>query len=234
MDYRSNYVEKVNISKGDLKFNEKGLLPAVLQDYKTGQVLMLAYMNEEAFEKTIVSGKATFWSRSRQKIWIKGETSGNYQYVKDMKIDCDSDTLLLLVESAGPACHTGNKSCFYRKIDTKFFSENIKNDFNKNRQISKSVSNLSFIYKLYEIIVDRKENYKSDSYTSEMLKKGIDRIGKKIGEEASEVIIAGKNEDKEEIIYETADLIYHLFIMLVLYDITIFDIDEELKKRHEK
>ncbi len=209
MDYRSDFKEKVNINKEDLKFNENGLLPAVLQDYQTGQVLMLAYMNEEAFEKTIESGKATFWSRSRQKLWTKGETSGNYQYVKDIKIDCDNDTLLLLVDPAGPACHTGNESCFYRKID---------NDFYK---------------KLYEIIVDRKKNPKEESYTSSLLKKGIDRIAKKIGEEASEVIIAGKNEDKEEIIYETADLIYHLFIMLVLYDIKISDIEKELEKRHK-
>lgn len=209
MDYRSDFKEKVNINKEDLKFNENGLLPAVLQDYQTGQVLMLAYMNEEAFEKTIESGKATFWSRSRQELWTKGETSANYQYVKDIKIDCDNDTLLLLVDPAGPACHTGNKSCFYRKID---------NDFYK---------------KLYEIIVDRKKNPKEESYTSSLLKKGIDRIAKKIGEEASEVIIAGKNEDKEEIIYETADLIYHLFIMLVLYDIKISDIEKELEKRHK-
>src|SRR6056297_2428629 len=110
----------MNINTDDLKFNDQGLLPAILQDYKSGKVLMLAYMNKEAFQKSIKTGKATFWSRSRQKLWVKGETSGNYQYIKDMKIDCDKDTLLLFVDSAGPACHTGNESCFYRKIDEKF------------------------------------------------------------------------------------------------------------------
>lgn len=226
MDYRSDFKEKENINKEDLKFNKNGLLPAVLQDYQTGQVLMLAYMNEEAFEMTIESGKATFWSRSRQKLWTKGETSANYQYVKDIKIDCDNDTLLLLVDPAGPACHTGNRSCFYRKID-KDFSENEESNEQKKKE------DISFYKKLYEIVVDRKKNPKEESYTSSLIKKGIDRVAKKIGEEASEVIIAGKNEDKEEIIYETADLIYHLFIMLVLYDIKISDIEKELEKRHQ-
>ncbi len=226
MDYRNDFKEKVKINKENLKLNKKGLLPAILQDYKTGQVLMLAYMNEEAFEKTINSGKATFWSRSRQEIWVKGETSGNYQYVKDIKIDCDNDTLLLLVNPEGPACHTGNESCFYRKIDN-----DLSNQKEEKYNIGERQKYL-FYNKLYEIIVDRKENPVENSYTSSLLKKGIDRIAKKIGEEASEVIIASKNEDNEEIIYETADLIYHLFIMLVLYDIKISDIEEELEKRH--
>lgn len=222
MDFNSDFKEKIDITKDELKFNDKGLIPAVLQDHKSGKVLMLAYMNKEAYEKSIETGKATFWSRSRQKLWIKGETSGNYQYIKDMKIDCDKDTLLLLVDPAGPACHTGNESCFYRKIDEEF------------SEVSKNKEKMSSFYdQLYEIIVDRKENPQKKSYTSNLLKKGIDRIGKKIVEEAGEVIIAGKNEDKEEIIYETADLIYHLFILLVLYDISISDIENELKDRHK-
>ena len=216
----------MNINTDDLKFNDQGLLPAILQDYKSGKVLMLAYMNKEAFQKSIKTGKATFWSRSRQKLWVKGETSGNYQYVKDMKIDCDKDTLLLFVDSAGPACHTGNESCFYRKIDEEFSETD---ELNENLL----QENKSFYNKLYEIIVDRKENPQKNSYTSLLLKKGIDRIGKKIVEEAGEVIIAGKNEDEEEIIYETADLIYHLFILLVLYDISISDIENELRERHK-
>ena len=222
MDFNSDFKEKIDITKDELKFNDKGLIPAVLQDHKSGKVLMLAYMNKEAYEKSIETGKATFWSRSRQKLWIKGETSGNYQYIKDIKIDCDKDTLLLLVDPAGPACHTGNESCFYRKIDEEF------------SEVSKNKEKMSSFYdQLYEIIVDRKENPQKKSYTSNLLKKGIDRIGKKIVEEAGEVIIAGKNEDKEEIIYETADLIYHLFILLVLYDISISDIENELKDRHK-
>ncbi|MGM0436736.1 MAG: bifunctional phosphoribosyl-AMP cyclohydrolase/phosphoribosyl-ATP diphosphatase HisIE [Bacillota bacterium] len=222
MDFRNDYKEKIKIKEDELKFNDKGLLPAVLQDYKCGKVLMLAYMNKEAYRKSIETGKATFWSRSRQKLWVKGETSGNYQYIKDIKIDCDKDTLLLLVDPEGPACHTGNESCFYRKIEE---------EFSESKE-SKIEENKSFYNKLYEIIVDRKENPQEDSYTSSLLKKGIDRIAKKIGEEASEVIIAGKNEDEDEIIYETADLIYHLFILLVLYDISISDIENELEKRH--
>ena len=223
MNFKNAFKEKIKINKNELNFNDKGLLPAVLQDYKSGKVLMLAYMNKEAFEKSIKTGKATFWSRSKQKLWIKGEISGNYQYIKDIKIDCDKDTLLLLVEAEGPACHTENESCFYRKIDEEF----------SEPKESKTEKNNSFYNKLYEIIVDRKENPKGNSYTSSLLKKGIDRIGKKIGEEAGEVIIAGKNEDKEEIIYETSDLIYHLFILLVLYNISIKDIENELKKRHK-
>ena len=210
-DFENDFEEKNDLTKNDLNFNEKGLLPAILQDYKSGKVLMLAYMNEKAFEKSIESGKATFWSRSREKLWIKGESSGNYQYIKNIKVDCDQDTLLLLVSPEGPACHTGKRSCFYRSLG----------------------KSQAFYNKLYQIIVDRKEMPKMNSYTSNMLKKGIDRIGKKVIEEAGEVVIAGKNEDKEEIIYETADLIYHLFILLVLYNISLEDIDSELKERHK-
>ena len=210
-DFENDFEEKNDLTKNDLNFNEKGLLPAILQDYKSGKVLMLAYMNEKAFEKSIESGKATFWSRSREKLWIKGESSGNYQYIKNIKVDCDQDTLLLLVSPEGPACHTGKRSCFYRSLG----------------------KSQAFYNKLYQIIVDRKEMPKMNSYTSNMLKKGIDRIGKKVIEEAGEVVIAGKNEDKEEIIYETADLIYHLFILLVLYNISLEDIDNELKERHK-
>ena len=213
MDYENDFENDFenDLTKNDLNFNEKGLLPAILQDYKSGKVLMLAYMNEKAFEKSIESGKATFWSRSREKLWIKGESSGNYQYIKNIKVDCDQDTLLLLVSPEGPACHTGKRSCFYRSLG----------------------KSQAFYNKLYQIIVDRKEMPKMNSYTSTMLKKGIDRIGKKVIEEAGEVVIAGKNEDKEEIIYETADLIYHLFILLVLYNISLEDIDSELKERHK-
>lgn len=220
MDFRSDFKEKVDLNSDDLKFDDKGLIPAVLQDYKNGKILMLAYMNKEAYKKSIKTGKATFWSRSRQKLWVKGETSGNYQYIKDIKIDCDKDTLLLLVESSGPACHTGNSSCFYRKIDEEFSEPEVTKD-------------KSFYNQLYNLIVDRKDNPRENSYTSSLLQKGIDRIGKKIVEEAGEVLIAGKNEDKEEIISETADLIYHLFILLVLHDISISDIENELKDRHK-
>jgi len=210
-------IEKIN---SKLTFNEKGLIPAVLQDINTGEVLMVAYMNQESLQKTLETGKACFWSRSREKLWLKGETSGNYQQVKEIRMDCDEDTLLVMVEPKGPACHTGNKSCFYRDLA----GHKIKKDI--------FLKPLLFLRTLYEVIQARRENLPEDSYTAYLFNKGFDKIGKKIGEEAAEVIIAGKNEDKEEIIYESADLIYHLLVVLVFYDISLPELMEELESRH--
>ena len=223
---RSIFMHKIaNIDeiKDQLKFNEKGLIPAILQDKDTGKVLMMAYMNEESLQKTLKTGKACFWSRSRQELWLKGETSGNYQEVKEIRMDCDQDTLLLQVKPEGPACHTGSQTCFYRKLN----GEDIK-DIDKDKFMKKVL----FLKNLYEIIQDRKEKLTEDSYTTYLFNKGFDKIGKKIGEEAAEVIIAGKNENKEEIIYESADLIYHLLVVLVLYDISVPEIMKELESRH--
>ncbi len=213
-----------------LKFNEKELIPAVVQDKDTREVLMVAYMNEEALLKTINTGKAHFWSRSRQELWLKGETSGNYQLVEEMRVDCDQDTLLLLVKPEGPACHTENKSCFYRKINGEKVKKEDK-DF-LNVEADKFINKIIFLRKLYEIILERKEELPEDSYTTYLFKEGIDKIAKKIGEESAEVIIAGKNDDKEEIIYESADLIYHLLVLLVQKDVEIEEIMEELISRH--
>lgn len=210
-------IEKVN-------FNEKGLIPAVLQDVDTNEVLMVAYMNEESLNRTLEEGKACFWSRSRQELWLKGETSGNYQRVKEIRIDCDNDTLLIKVKPAGPACHTGNKSCFYRDIK----GEEVK------REKEDFLGKIFFLKVLSNIIKSRKENSPSESYTGYLFREGIDKIGKKVGEEATEVVIAGKNEDKEEIIYESADLIYHLLVLLVLNNVSFGDIMEELEERHKK
>ncbi|MFP4016059.1 MAG: bifunctional phosphoribosyl-AMP cyclohydrolase/phosphoribosyl-ATP diphosphatase HisIE, partial [Halanaerobiales bacterium] len=212
-----------------VKFNDKGLIPAILQDKDSGEVLMLAYMNAESLEKTVETGKACFWSRSRQELWLKGETSGNYQKVEEIRLDCDNDTLLLMVEPEGPACHTGEKSCFYRKVT---------DDFNEIIEISAEDSGIEmktevsdeelakavFLYKLYNVIADRKENPVDGSYTNYLFDKGVDKICKKIGEEAAEVIIGAKNGSQEEMVYEIGDLIYHFMVLMNLYDIPVTDI----------
>lgn len=204
----------------ELKFNEQGLIPAVLQNKTTKEVLMVAYMNQEAFDKTVETGKATFYSRSRQQLWVKGETSGNFMYVDEIKLDCDNDTLLLLVNPNGPACHTGNRTCFYRTVDGGNVAECENNE------------DLSDVMAVDEaVIIDRKNNPEPGSYTNYLFDKGEDKILKKVGEEAAEVVIAGKNRDKAEIAYEVSDLIYHLTVMLVDNDMTWNDIYREMKKR---
>jgi phosphoribosyl-ATP pyrophosphohydrolase/phosphoribosyl-AMP cyclohydrolase len=226
-------------TKEEVKFNQRGLLPSILQDDSTGEVLMLGYMNQEALERTKESGKAWFWSRSRQKLWLKGESSGNYQLVKDIYLDCDRDTLLLKVRPDGPTCHTGEKSCFFNSLSGEFQSEDdndLKDQIStqKSEQGVKQEANIdiSFLTELYNIILSRKINPSPKSYTRSLIDKGIDRISRKIGEEASEVIIAGMNNDQEEIIYESADLIYHLFVLLVAKGIELEEINNELKERH--
>ncbi|MFW5999353.1 MAG: bifunctional phosphoribosyl-AMP cyclohydrolase/phosphoribosyl-ATP diphosphatase HisIE [Halanaerobiaceae bacterium] len=225
----------------ELKFNEQGLIPAVLQDVNTGEVLMVAYMNRESLQKTRETGKACFWSRSRQELWLKGETSGNYQYVKEIRVDCDQDTLLVLVEPEGPACHTGKKTCFYRDIEGEevgfgeggkfLWTDEGDTNFAESGKTNK-LPDYSFLFSLYRLIQDRRENMPSGSYTTSLFEKGKDEIAKKVGEEAVEVVIAGMNEDRNELVYETADLFYHLFLLLVLAEVTIKDIVEELEGRH--
>lgn len=204
-----------------IKYNNQGLIPAVLQDINSGEVLMLAYMNQKALKKTIEEKRAWFWSRSRSKLWLKGESSGNYQYVEEMKFDCDLDTLLLKVNPAGPACHTGRKSCFYNKIALENDSKKVEEE-----------KILNFILELYDLIISRKNNMPENSYTTKLFKKGLDRISQKVGEEAVEVVIAGKNKDKNEIKAETADLFYHLLVLLAYFNISPADIVSELNKRH--
>ncbi len=204
-----------------LKFNSAGLIPAVVQNCETNEVLMVAYMNAETIKMTLESGRATFFSRSRNEIWVKGETSGNYMYVKQMRVDCDADCLLLMCEPAGNACHTGRRTCFYRKIDNGAMVEF------ENENISSS----DILARLESISVDRKNNPKEGSYTNYLFEKGEDKILKKVGEEAAEVVIAGKNRSKEEISYEVADLMYHLTVMLVDNGMSWEDIYNELEKR---
>jgi len=199
-----------------LKYDEKGLIPAIVQDADTSAVLMMAYMNEESLNKTIKTGTTWFYSRSRQKLWNKGESSGNFQKVISIDYDCDGDTLLVKVVPQGPSCHTGEYSCFYRNItgETAFQSENM-------------------LRALYTIVKDRRDSPKEGSYTQYLFDKGVDKILKKVGEEASETIIAAKNQSKEELIYETSDLFYHLIVLLVNQGVELDDIMEELKKRHK-
>jgi len=215
---------------GEIKFDEKGLVPVVVQDWESREVLMVAYMNKEAFELTVKTGLAHYWSRSRNKLWKKGETSGNIQLVKSISIDCDNDTLLLTVEQKGAACHTGNYSCFYRCFDGKGITE--KKD-NKVDSSGPSGSH-EILNKLYRIIEDRRANPKEGSYTNYLFEKGTDKILKKVGEETSEVIIAAKNNAKGEIVYEISDLVYHLFVLMVEKGVTLEDIYTELASRHKE
>ena len=200
----------------EFKLNSDGLIPVITEDYKTGEVLMLAYMNKEAFETTIKSGLMTYYSRSRNELWIKGDTSSHYQYVKSLDIDCDKDTLLAKVRQIGAACHTGNRSCFYTNLVKKEYDD---------------TNPLTVLNRVYDIIKDRKENPKEGSYTNYLFDKGIDKILKKCGEEATEIIIAAKNQDPEELKYEISDFMYHLMVLMAECNLDWSDITKELAKR---
>ena len=198
------------------KTNDQGLIPVIVQHYKTQEILMLAYMNEESFYETIKTGKMTYFSRSRQKLWVKGETSGHFQYVKSLTIDCDLDTLLAKVDQIGAACHTGNPTCFFQPL--------VGIDYDETNP-------LRIFESVYDTIADRKENPKEGSYTNYLFDKGIDKILKKIGEEATEVVIAAKNPNPEEVKYEMCDFLYHMMVLMAERGITWDDIMEEMAKR---
>lgn len=208
--------ETPQLSWKDFKPDANGLIPCIVQDDTNGEVLMLAYMNEEAFQLTLKTGRMTYWSRSRQEIWVKGLTSGHYQFVKSMSIDCDGDTLLAKAAQAGAACHTGNRSCFYREIFR------IGHPASDPQRVLQDV---------YVVIADRKQNPREGSYTNYLFDKGIDKILKKVGEEAAEIIIAAKNPDRTESIYEIADLLYHLMVLMCEKGLTWEDIAGELADR---
>lgn len=197
----------------DLKFDENGLIPTIVQDVNTKEVLMLAYMNKESMKKTLIDKKACYFSRSREELWVKGETSGNTQDVVGFYYDCDKDSILLLVKQKGVACHTGNYSCFFNEI------------------LNYEVGNGELIHRLYELIQDRQKNPKKGSYTNYLFDKGLDKILKKVGEESAEVIIGAKNENKDEIVYEISDLVYHILVLMVNSNVTIEDIKDELRGR---
>ena len=197
----------------ELKFDEKGLIPAIVVDSITKKVLTLAYMNRESLEVSMEKGLTCFWSRSRQELWLKGETSGNYQHIVSITADCDNDALVVMVEKDGPACHLGTDSCFhnpvYGEAAEKFQLEG-----------------------LYQLLLSRKKDLPEGSYTTYLFQKGIDKILKKVGEECTEVIIAGKADDKAETVYEIADLAYHVMVLMVQMGISVEDIRKELAGRH--
>ena len=207
---------KSNLEWSEFKTNSDGMVPVIVQDYKTNEVLQLAYMNEESFKETLASGKMTYWSRSRNELWKKGMTSGHYQYVKSLTADCDRDTILAKVSQVGAACHTGKRSCFFEEIAKKEYEE----------------TNISKVFEdVYGVIADRKVNPKEGSYTNYLFDKGIDKILKKVGEEATEIVIAAKNPEAEEIKYEIADFLYHVMVLMVERGVTWEDIIKELANR---
>lgn len=198
----------------ELKFDEKGLIPAIVVDAKTKRVLTLAYMNRESLEISLEKELTCFWSRSRNELWLKGETSGNYQHIVSVTADCDNDALVVLVEPDGPACHTGSYSCFTKPV----FQSEERSEFSYEG--------------LMELIRGRKTNPQDGSYTTYLFNKGLDKILKKVGEESTEVIIAAKAEDKKETVYEIADLAYHIMVLMVESGISLDDIRDELASRH--
>ena len=202
------------LSIEELKFDEKGLIPAVVVDAENGRVLTLAYMNRESLKISMEKGLTCFWSRSRQELWLKGETSGNYQHIVSITADCDRDALVVKVEKEGPACHTGAESCF-------------------NDVIWESSELHEFTYEgLMELIAGRKTEKKEGSYTTYLFEKGLDKILKKVGEETTEVIIAAKDRDKKNTVYEIADLAYHVMVLMIEAGISLEDIHRELASRH--
>ncbi|PWL66560.1 MAG: bifunctional phosphoribosyl-AMP cyclohydrolase/phosphoribosyl-ATP pyrophosphatase [Clostridiaceae bacterium] len=204
------------IDFSDFKLLDNGLIPVVVQDYRTNEVLMVAYMNEDSYKMTIDTGKMTYYSRSRKKLWLKGETSGHFQYVKSLMIDCDNDTILAKVRQIGAACHTGNRSCFFKELAKKDYV---------------STNPLTVLMDDYDIIMSRKNNPKEGSYTNYLFDKGIDKILKKCGEEAAEIIIAAKNPDAEELKYEIADFLYHMMVLMAECGLDWNDITKELVNR---
>lgn len=203
------------INIDELKFDEKGLIPAVVQDAVNGRVLTVAYMNRESIEISMKESRTCFFSRSRQELWRKGETSGNFQHIVSMTADCDKDALLVKVEKDGPACHLGNESCFH---DNMLWESDELSEFT--------------LEDLYQLLEGRMKDKPEGSYTTYLFEKGIDKILKKVGEECTEVIIAGKADDKKETVYEIADLAYHIMVMMVQMGISVEDVHRELASRH--
>ena len=203
----------MNTDLKDIKFDEYGLVPAIVQDARTREVLTLAYMNQESLERTLETGETWFWSRSRNELWHKGETSGNTQQVVNISSDCDSDAIVVLVNPAGPACHTGARSCFAIEYDEEHSG--------------------GLLHELYALIQCRQEERPEGSYTAYLFDKGLDKILKKVGEESAETIIAAKNDDPKQLVAETADLLYHLLVMLAARDIKLDDVRDELAQRRK-
>ncbi|HHW40431.1 MAG TPA: bifunctional phosphoribosyl-AMP cyclohydrolase/phosphoribosyl-ATP diphosphatase HisIE [Syntrophomonadaceae bacterium] len=201
-----------------IRFNGDGLVPAVIQDVKNGEVLMVAYMNRESLARSLRTGRTWFYSRSRKCLWMKGETSGHHQYIREVRFDCDADTLLIKVEQVGPACHEGYRSCFFRCI---------------GQPLQEGEKHGDIIPELFAVIKERQRTLPEGSYTAKLFRKGIDRIAQKVGEEAVEVVIAGKNRDRSELIEETSDLIYHLLVLLAECGVSPDEVWAKLAERRQ-
>ncbi|MBA7484023.1 Histidine biosynthesis bifunctional protein HisIE [subsurface metagenome] len=214
--------KKINIEEN----KNTSLIPAVIQDYKTKEVLMLAYMNKESLRKSLSTGTTWFWSRTKKKLWNKGQVSGNIQKIKEIKYDCDGDALLVSVEQIGNACHTGMRSCFYRTLENIDSNLDFKKYFKEN-------SKQNILDELYGVIESRIKNKVSDSYTYSLHKKGLDEIIKKFGEESMEVILSSKHQEKQDMVSEIADLVYHLLVLMVEKKITLNELFDELKNRRK-
>jgi len=197
------------------KYNDQGLVPAIAQDSRTGAVLMLAWMNEYAWRKTLETREAHFWSRDRNELWRKGETSGNVMQVEEILLDCDADTVLLKVIPSGPACHTGERTCFFTRVA------------GEGRKIPSD-----FLRQLESIIADRKANPKEGSYTSKLFGEGVQKISQKVGEESTETIVAALSQNDERVISEAADLMYHMLVLLAARGLSLADVEAELERRH--
>ncbi len=211
-DIRTDHLT-ATMNWSELTTNDDGLIPVIVQDYKTNEVLMQGYMNEEAYRRTLETGKMTYYSRSRKELWMKGETSGHFQYVKSLYVDCDNDTILAKVSQIGAACHTGNRSCFFQELAAdEYIDRNL----------------FEILDTTYGVIKERKENPKSGSYSSYLFEKGLDAISKKLGEETLDLIISARNPDREDIKFQTADLIYHMMVIMAELDITWEDVLEQL------
>jgi len=212
-----------------IKFDSNGLVPAIAQDYENGEVLMLAYMNTEALQKTISTGKAHYYSRSRSKLWLKGETSGHVQLIKEIRYDCDADAILIKVDQKVGACHTGHRSCFYRTIDGEESKDQV---FDPDMVYKNGETTPYILNKVFKVIRKRMDDPKEGSYVNSLIKKGEEHVLRKVGEEALEVILASKDGRKDRIIEEAADLVFHLLILLGTNDVEPDDVYSELHKRH--
>ncbi len=238
------------------KWNQDGLAPALVQDAGTGQVLMLAWMNAEAWQRTLESGQSHFWSRSRQALWHKGETSGNIQRVVEIRLDCDSDAILLRVEPAGPACHTGAQSCFFTTVVNRpaDIPSSLSSDLTSTQSVPRTrpreasdlqspISDLPrtrppsvdtpILHKLYQLILDRRQNPPPGSYTARLFEQGLAEIAKKVGEESVEVIVAALGQSPQRLVSETADLLYHTLVLLAARDVPLSSVEHELEQRRK-
>jgi phosphoribosyl-AMP cyclohydrolase / phosphoribosyl-ATP pyrophosphohydrolase len=221
----------MKVSLSEIKFDERGLAPVVVQDARTGEVLTLAYMNAESLQRTLDSGETWFWSRSRAQLWHKGETSGHTQRVVALRADCDADALLVTVEPHGPACHTGARTCFHQELDGAT-QEEVGEVEAGGTPATHAASDLGAqLSALYDLIAARRRERPAGSYTTYLFEQGLDKILKKLGEEAAETIIAAKNDEPNALVAEASDLLYHLVVLLVERGVTLAEIDEELRRR---